>query len=105
MGTTDVEAAVTPCTGCHWFDACAQINADCEARFAAARGRAWTDSQRQPLYAYAKGTTVPSMEPYSEEALTQAMVRAKGNYAQIMADRAARRELEPEPEPEAETEF
>lgn len=99
-----MKATASPCTGCHWFDACAQINADCDARYAAARGRAWTESQRQPLYAYAKGTTTPTMEPYSKEALTQAMVRAKENYAQIMADWVARRELEPEPEPEAETE-
>ena len=44
------------------------------------------------------------MEPYSEEVLTQAMMRAKENYGQIMADRAARRELEPEPEYEEEDE-
>ena len=95
---------MSPCTGCHWFDACAQVNADCHARFAAARGRAWTDGQRQPLYAYTKGKTTPTMEPYSEEVLTQAMMRAKENYGQIMADRAARRELEPEPEYEEEDE-
>ena len=44
------------------------------------------------------------MAPYGEADLTQAMVRAKGNYEQIMADRAARRELEPEPEYDEEEE-
>ncbi|MCA9643434.1 MAG: hypothetical protein H7A18_12130 [Sinobacteraceae bacterium] len=95
---------MSPCTGCHWFDACAQINADCTARYAAARSQVWHESQRQPLYAYAKGTTLPTMEPYSEADLTTAEARAKENYAQIVADRAARRELEPEPEYDDEEE-
>ncbi|MCP5340339.1 MAG: hypothetical protein R3E75_11580 [Steroidobacteraceae bacterium] len=44
------------------------------------------------------------MEPYSEADLTTAEARAKENYAQIVADRAARRELEPEPEYDDEEE-
>lgn len=76
----------SPCVGCHWFEACAYLNAICEAWAEAAKGKPWDASQRVPMRPLCNSVR---LEPIADNQLARAFQRTQSNYREMLAARPA----------------
>jgi hypothetical protein len=82
-----------PCVGCQFFDACAQLNAICDAWKKSSMNAPWDASQRRPYHLQRQFSSGDNKAFFTADEIAHATSDTQARYVQMMAER--RRQPDP----------